>query len=85
MSGTSTTTFASLERREVGSTPRSAPITMPQWPNATPSAWIVPGYEDSQGVFAHLNPAIACNDGTYYTVDITKVGTRTSACVDGSE
>ena len=48
-------------------------------------AWIVPGYEDSQGVFAHLNPAIACNDGTYYTVDITKVGTRTSACVDGSE
>jgi hypothetical protein len=46
---------------------------------------VVPGYEDSQGVFAHLNPAITCNDGTYYTVDITKVGTRTSACVDGSE
>jgi hypothetical protein len=47
--------------------------------------WVVPGYEDSQGVFAHLNPAITCNDGTYYTVDITKVGTRATACVDGSE
>jgi hypothetical protein len=47
--------------------------------------WVVPGYEDSQGVFAHLNPAITCNDGTYYTIDITKVGKRTSACVDGSE
>ena len=47
--------------------------------------WVVPGYEDSQGVFAHLNPAITCNDGTYYTIDITKVGNRTSVCVDGSE
>jgi hypothetical protein len=48
-------------------------------------AWVVPGYEDSQGVFAHLNPAITCNDGTYHTVDITKVGTRATACVDGTE
>src|SRR5262249_35029352 len=47
--------------------------------------WIVPGYEDSQGVFAHLNPAITCNDGTYHTVDITKVGYRLTACRDGSE
>jgi hypothetical protein len=47
--------------------------------------WVVPGYEDSQGVFAHLNPAITCNDGTYRTIDITKVGSRTSVCVDGSE
>ena len=47
--------------------------------------WVVPGYEDSQGVFAHLNPAITCNDGTYYTVDISKIGTRASACRDGSE
>ncbi len=47
--------------------------------------WIVPGYEDSQGVFAHLNPAITCNDGTYHEVDITKVGTRLTACADGTE
>jgi hypothetical protein len=47
--------------------------------------WVVPGYEDSQGVFAHLNPAITCKDGTYHTIDITKVGTRASVCVDGSE
>lgn len=47
--------------------------------------WTVPGYEDSQGVFAHLNPAIACNDGTYFTVDPTALGTRLSACRDGSE
>ena len=47
--------------------------------------WAVPGYEDPQGVFAHLNPAVTCNDGTYHVVDITKIGTRTSACVDGSE
>ncbi len=47
--------------------------------------WIVPGYEDSQGVYAHLNPAITCNDGTYHVVDLTKVGVRTSACADGTE
>jgi len=47
--------------------------------------WTVPGYEDSQGVFAHLNPAVACNDGTYYQVDTLKLGYRTSACRDGSE
>ena len=48
-------------------------------------AWVVPGYEDSQGVFAHLNPAISCNDGTYRTIDPTKIGTRLSVCVDGTE
>lgn len=47
--------------------------------------WIVPGYEDSQGVFAHLNPAITCNDGTYHTVDIAKIGNRTTTCADGTE
>jgi hypothetical protein len=47
--------------------------------------WVVPGYEDAQGVYAHLNPAITCNDGTYNTVDAIKIGTRTSACQDGSE
>ncbi len=47
--------------------------------------WVVPGYEDSQGVYAHLNPAITCDDGTYQTIDITKVADRTSVCVDGTE
>ncbi len=48
--------------------------------------WAVPGYEDSQGVYAHLNPAITCADGTYDVIpDITKVGTRTSLCQDGAE
>ena len=47
--------------------------------------WIVPGYEDNQGVYGHLNPAITCDDGSYRTVDIAKVGTRASACRDGSE
>jgi hypothetical protein len=47
--------------------------------------WVVPGYEDSQGVFAHLNPSVMCNDGTYYTVNISQIGYRTSACRDGSE
>jgi hypothetical protein len=48
--------------------------------------WVVPGYEDSQGVFAHLNPAITCADGTYDVIpDITEVGTRTSICKDGVE
>jgi hypothetical protein len=48
-------------------------------------AWVVPGYEDSQGVFAHLNPAVTCTDGTYNTIDETKIGTRTTVCRDGSE
>jgi hypothetical protein len=48
--------------------------------------WVVPGYEDVQGVFAHLNPAVTCADGTYDVIaDITQVGTRTSVCKDGVE
>jgi len=47
--------------------------------------WPVPGYEDADGVYAHTNPAITCDDGTYYTVDITKLGGRASACRDGTE
>ncbi|MCU1350825.1 MAG: putative blue copper protein [Acidimicrobiales bacterium] len=47
--------------------------------------WVVPGYEDSQGVYSHLNPAITCDDGTYRIVDITKIGTRLSACRSGTE
>lgn len=48
--------------------------------------WAVPGYEDSQGVFAHLSPGVMCNDGTYNVIpDITKIGTRKTMCADGSE
>jgi hypothetical protein len=47
--------------------------------------WVVPGYEDSQGVFAHLNPAITCNDGTYHTIDTKHPGYVTTACADGTE
>jgi hypothetical protein len=48
--------------------------------------WVVPGYEDSQGVYSHLNPAITCADGTYETIaDVTQIGTRTSMCKDGVE
>jgi hypothetical protein len=48
--------------------------------------WAVPGYEDSQGVFAHLSPGVTCNDGTYNIIpDVTKVGTRKTVCLDGSE
>jgi hypothetical protein len=47
--------------------------------------WVVPGYEDSQGVFAHLNPAITCNDGTYHTIPPNTLGYRPTDCVDGTE
>ena len=30
--------------------------------------WTIPGYESNRGVFSDINPAIACPDGTYYTV-----------------
>jgi len=29
--------------------------------------WTVPGYTDALGVFAHMNPALTCGDGTYFT------------------
>jgi hypothetical protein len=29
--------------------------------------WTVPGFTDPLGVFAHVNPALTCGDGTYYT------------------
>lgn len=47
--------------------------------------WVVPGYESPQGVFSHLNEAITCRDGTYHTIDLAKIGDRTSVCVDGGE
>jgi len=48
--------------------------------------WVVPGYESPEGVYAHLSSAITCDDGTYNTIkDVTKVGTKTSICADGTE
>src|SRR3954471_9002026 len=48
--------------------------------------WVVPGWESPEGVFAHLSSAVACDDGTYHQIkDITKIGTRTTTCADGTE
>ncbi len=48
--------------------------------------WTVPGYESPEGVYAHLSSAVTCDDGTYNTIkDVTKVGSRTSICKDGTE
>ena len=57
--------------------------------SATPPllhVWPVPGYEDNQGIYAHLSPAISCNDGTYREIaDLTKIGKRATTCLDGTE
>jgi hypothetical protein len=48
--------------------------------------WVVPGYESPEGVYAHLSSAVTCDDGTYRTIkDVTKVGSRTTICADGTE
>lgn len=48
--------------------------------------WVVPGYESPEGVFSHITSAVTCDDGTYETIaDITKVGTATTICKDGTE
>ena len=48
--------------------------------------WVVPGYESPEGVFSHLSSAATCDDGTYNTIeDITKIGTKTTVCADGTE
>jgi hypothetical protein len=47
--------------------------------------WVVPGYESPEGVFSHLSSTITCDDGTYRVVAVTKVGTRTTICLDGTE
>ena len=48
--------------------------------------WVVPGYESPEGVYAHLSSAVTCDDGTYKTIkDVTKVGSRTTICADGTE
>ena len=48
--------------------------------------WVVPGYESPEGVFSHLSSTVTCDDGTYNTIpDITKIGTRLTTCLDGTE
>jgi hypothetical protein len=48
--------------------------------------WVVPGYESPEGVFSHLSSAVTCDDGTYNVIeDVTKVGSKTTICVDGTE
>jgi hypothetical protein len=48
--------------------------------------WVVPGYESPEGVFSHLSSTVMCDDGTYNTIaDVTKVGTKTTICQDGTE
>jgi hypothetical protein len=48
--------------------------------------WPVPGYESPEGVYAHISSAVTCDDGTYETIkDVTKVGSRTTICKDGTE
>jgi hypothetical protein len=48
--------------------------------------WVVPGYESPEGVFSHLSSTVTCDDGSYHVIkDLAKVGTRTTACRDGSE
>jgi hypothetical protein len=48
--------------------------------------WVVPGWESPEGVYAHLSSAVTCDDGSYTTIkDVTKVGTKTTICADGTE
>jgi hypothetical protein len=48
--------------------------------------WVVPGYESPEGVFSHLSSTVTCDDGTYNVIpDVTKVGSKTSICADGTE
>jgi hypothetical protein len=48
-------------------------------------AWVVPGYDSPEGVFSHDNPAITCRDGSYHTIPLEDIGSRSSVCVDGGE
>lgn len=47
--------------------------------------WVVPGYESPEGVWAHVTSAVTCDDGSFDNIDVTKIGTKTTTCVDGSE
>jgi len=48
-------------------------------------AWVVPGYDSPEGIFSHDNAAITCTDGSYHTIQLSNLGTRSSVCVDGNE
>lgn len=48
--------------------------------------WVVPAYESPEGVFSHLSSTVTCDDGSYNMIaDVTKVGTKQTLCIDGSE
>lgn len=47
--------------------------------------WVVPGYESPEGVFSHVSSTITCDDGSYNNIDTTKIGSKTTTCVDGTE
>ena len=39
-----------------------------------------------EGVFSHLSTTVTCDDGSYNVIaDITKIGTKLTSCVDGTE
>ncbi|MCU0267266.1 MAG: hypothetical protein MUF83_01330 [Acidimicrobiales bacterium] len=42
--------------------------------------WSVPGYESSRGLFSEVNPALDCEDGTYYMIPIEELGDKTTLC-----
>ncbi len=45
----------------------------------------VPGYESPNGIFTELNPAVTCEDGTYYRIDYELAGRRDSLCARKGE
>jgi len=42
--------------------------------------WNVPGYENPDGLFGNLTPAITCPDGSYYTIPDEEIGYTRSIC-----
>lgn len=42
--------------------------------------WTVPGWENPNGTFQTVNPAITCPDGTYYMIQPTELDERESFC-----
>jgi hypothetical protein len=46
--------------------------------------WNVPGYESPDGMFTELNPAITCEDGSYFTIPIEELGNKVTTCRDAA-
>ena len=42
--------------------------------------WSVPGYENPDGLFAEITPAITCPDGTYFTIPEEEWGMTRTTC-----